>query len=120
MARSNGKLNAQNGSPARLSKMAAMRQALDTLGNSASVQQIQDWVAHELHLHIPKNMVSSYKSSILRKKANHSGYFRARPAIANAEALGSGISIADVQLIKDLTARIGADRIHELVDVLSR
>ena len=35
-------------------------------------------------------------------------------------ARGGGISIADVQIIKDLTSRIGAAKIHELVDVLSR
>ena len=103
-----------------LSKMEAMRRALDQLGDAASPQQIQDWVAHELKMHIPKNMVSSYKSAILRKNAGISAFMRPRPAVTTGNSLGGGISIADVQIIKDLTSRIGAAKIHELVDVLSR
>src|SRR5207245_8883500 len=103
-----------------LSKMEAMRRALDKLGDAASPQQIQDWVAQELQMHIPKNMVSSYKSAILRKKAGISAFMRPRPAMASANTLGGGISIADVQIIKDLTTRIRAAKLHELVDVLSR
>lgn len=103
-----------------LTKMEAMRRALDKLGDTAAPQQIQDWVNQELKMHIPKNMVSSYKSAILRKKAGISAFMRPRPAVTSGSTLGGGISIADVQIIKDLTTRIGAAKIHELVDVLSR
>jgi hypothetical protein len=98
--------------------MEAMRQALAALGDDASVMDIQPWVLQAYGINIPKNMISSYKSTILRQKAGYSGLLR--PRLTGDGNITGGISIADVQIIKDLTLRIGAQKIHELVDVLSR
>jgi hypothetical protein len=98
--------------------MAAMRQALEALGDESAVLDIQAWVEKQFGINIPKNMVSSYKSTILRRKPGFNGYHR--PRLIGTTHLTGGVSIADVQLINDLIARIGAQRIHELVDVLGR
>ena len=75
----------------RPAPVEAMRQALARLGDTATPQQIQEWIEQELKMHIPKNMVSAYKSTILRRNSGISAFMRPRPA-GSANNLGGGNS----------------------------
>jgi hypothetical protein len=70
-------------------------------------------------------MISSYKSAI-KREAGKSGLRSA--SAGNSVSRGprpsgsaaSGLRVEDVEKLKDLTQRIGAEQIHDLVTVLSR
>ncbi len=111
----------------KVNQMDAVRQALATLGMTASPRDIQAHLREKMGLEMSANMISSYKSSI-RKKAGlrrlRGGRKKGR-APAEAAAVerpvalsGEAISIKDLRTLKDLASRLGAGRFREVVEFI--
>ena len=104
-----------------ISNMEAVRRALAELGQDDQPSEIQSFVKSKFGIDMEKTMISSYKTSL--KAASKSALIRkpapraAKTASANAN---HGISLEDIRAVKELTDRIGADKVRELAEVLSK
>ena len=122
MARGKAKSGAEEaagstGKPGHLSGMEAVRQALRVLGYDAETQKIHDYILDQFSKEMSNNMISSYKST-LRREAGLSKGRGGRPAGRSAAAAAAAaLQVEDVQAIKNLVGRLGADRVRELIGV---
>jgi hypothetical protein len=130
MARS--KANGDSGE-GKVNKMELVRQALATLGNTAMPGEIADHIKDSTggKVEMSTNMVSNYKSSILKKKGQsprRKGRRRGRPAAVAPttevqttvhSGLGAdGVPWKDLRSIRDMAQRLGLSRLRELVELL--
>jgi hypothetical protein len=100
----------------KVNKMDSVRKALDDLGVKAKPRHIQVWLRENLDLEMDTGMISSYKSSILRKQAGASG----KQPVRRGPAVLQGFSLPDIEAVKALADRIGAEQLRQLIDVLAR
>src|SRR5262249_29398519 len=108
-----------------LSKMEAVRRALNDLGPKAMPADIISHVKQKYDIVLSSTMASSYKNSISRKGAGESGLVRrgrgAAPAAAAAvPAPSPRISLDDLRAVKQLSDRIGVDKVLQLAQVLAK
>ena len=107
-------------------KMEAMRQTLAELGNDAKPEAIKGHLKAKFGLDMPNSLISNYKSNLNRKAAGQSALLRKpqqrRMAVSASRNGGhvEGISVDDIQAVKAVINRIGADNTRALVDVLSQ
>jgi len=106
-----------------LSKMDAVRQALNELGKDAQPLAIQEFV-NKLGIKMETGVISSYKTTITKASASGNGRRKkkkGRPAGAAAKARpAGGISVGDIQTIKSLSDKLGADMVSKLAGVLAK
>jgi hypothetical protein len=101
-----------------MTKMEAVRRALAELGNDAMPLEIRKLIKSKLGIDMDPNMISSYKSSLTKKVTGQSAVIR-KPGGRTAAATG-GFSLEDIQAVKEVVARVGADKVRELAEVLSK
>jgi hypothetical protein len=118
---------AANGQAAgtRLNKMACVRQALAKLGNGARAKDIQGFLKQQFGLDMNSNMISAYRSSILKKAAGQSGLIPrpgsgAATTVRRATPADEGISLDDLRAIKELADRLGVEQVRALAGVFAR
>jgi hypothetical protein len=97
-------------------KMEAVRRALGTLGRRAKPKAIHSHIMETYHLDVHPNMISSYKSTIL-KGGGGKGKKRGPKPKSNG-ARGHNI-ISDLKALKEMKARLGADGVQELLGLLA-
>lgn len=127
-------------------KTEAVRQALGTLGWAASREQIQKFVWDKFSIQMSTDHISNCKSEIRKQLAKAGRPIprpqrrslaakpliqksaakkeappkeTAQPAIA-ARAKAEGISLEDIQAVKALVSRVGANDLKTLIDLLGR
>ncbi len=93
--------------------MEGVRRTLDQLGNDAKPQEIRTHLKREFGIDMETNMISNYKSMI-KSGGNKSGLIR-RPRGSSG---AGGFSIEDIQAVKEIADRIGADKVRQLASVL--
>lgn len=110
-----------------MSKMDAVRAALDQLGKKAMPVRIQGYIKEHFNVEMSTAHVSNYKTSILRKKKSAKKNVdktatiktleppKARPATTGKSA---GITLSDIRVVKALVERVGEENLKALVDVL--
>lgn len=96
----------------KLTKADAVRQALGRLGADAKPLDIKPFLQQEFGINMSTSMISSYKSSENKRAATQS-----RVARRAARAAQNQFSLEDVQAVKQLTERIGAEKVRELADL---
>lgn len=107
-----------------ITKWEAVKATLTELGNDTMPQVIREHVKTKYGLDMHPNLVSNYKSNILKK--SHAKKRRGRPKASSAGApaksasAASGISLADVQAVKELVDRMGQKQVRELAQVLAK
>lgn len=132
--------NGQEKSPVpRLTKTEAVRRALAKLGPDAKPAAIQTYVRDECGVEMTTDHISTTKGILLRKaggpSSNGAGENVATrtakrtsrtPAPAGDADTSSGsqrsikgISLDDVETVKRLTGRIGAEQLHRLVRLMA-
>jgi hypothetical protein len=107
------------------SKMDAVRQALGELGKDAKPRDIQQHVKERYGIDMTLQHISTYKSSLLRKRRGR----RSRKRRAEGEQAatpertrgGSSaqITLADLRALKELADRIGNTRLREIAELVS-
>lgn len=125
--------------PDGLTKKGAVRLALKDLGNDAKPLQIKDHIQKRYHLDMDLNHISTCKGEILReagqakpaagKPAPAKTLTATKPAGKPAQGRQTatprgngteGISLKDIETIKDLVERVGAASLKRLIDVMAR
>jgi hypothetical protein len=114
-----------------ITKIESVRRALAELGREAKPMQIQRFVKERFGIEMNTDHISTSKADILRKMASK-GKPAAKPAEARKAAVtpqakparqGNGqaskIRLQDLQAVKELVGRVGADQLRALIDVLS-
>jgi hypothetical protein len=112
MAKEKAKADDQEGG--NINKMETVRKTLETLGSDAKPAEIQQYLKNTFNLVMPTTMISSYKTSILKRSSGKSGMMR-----RGGSRGGDGISVEDIRAIKDLTERLGSNKVQELAKVLA-
>jgi len=115
-------------------KVEMVKQALAELGKGAKPLQIRAFVKDRFGAELNTNLISYYKKTLAGKRARKKKRAGPKaggppgqqpaavpPAQARAPAAArSGISLDYVRLVKDLVARIGAEQLRTLIDLLAR
>jgi hypothetical protein len=108
-----------------ITKMEAVRQALGKLGKDASRPEIQKFVKDTYGLQMTLDHISNCKGE-LRKKKGAAKSAAAKPPAAKTELKkpaaprSNGISLTDIETVKDLVDRVGPDSLRKLISVLAR
>jgi hypothetical protein len=114
-----------------VSKLEAVRRSLAELGNDAMPLTIQEHLKKTFGIQMSPNHISNYKSLVLGKRRKGKRRGRKPKAVAGAvqeaatpvvrEATREGdISLEDIQAVKELSERLGAGQVRELVGLLAR
>jgi hypothetical protein len=109
--------NAQaNGKPA--SKMEGVQRALAELGNEAKPLKIQDWLKTTFKIKMPISTISNYKSTILSGAGKKGPPAKRKGGQPKVRA--GGITIHDIEAVKALVDRMGAEKVQQLAQVLAK
>jgi hypothetical protein len=117
-----------------ISKMEAVRQAIATLGKDAKPADILPFIKTNYGVEMSPEMAYNYKSTALkqlglkrrgrkpgRKPADVAAVAVPEPANGRRKAAVSvRISIEDIQAVKALADRIGAEKVQKLAAVLAK
>jgi hypothetical protein len=101
-----------------ITKMDAVRQALNELGRNAMPRDIQKHIREKHGVHMEPAMISNYKSSL--KGGNKSALLRRSAARPRAAVSGGGFSMRDIEAVKQVMDKIGADKVQQLAQVLGK
>jgi hypothetical protein len=103
--------------------MDAVRRALDELGKDAMPKDIQRHIQERYGIAMTPEHVSTYKSSLLRKRKGRRGRRpkgEGAPAPASSAARREAtISLRDLRALKELADRIGGTRLREIAELVS-
>lgn len=96
-----------------------VRAALAELGPRAKPQAIQDFIKEKFGREVTKGIISNYKST-MKKKGLIPGGARRGPGRPRAVAAASGgtVRLDDLEAVRGLVTRIGAEQVLRLVKVL--
>jgi hypothetical protein len=118
-----------NGNTARggITRKEAVRQALGALAKDASRADIQKFIKDKYGFEMTLDHISSCKSEIQKEKgakkatvAGQSSATKQTSTKAASAARGGSISLRDIETVKDLVERVGADSLKKLIDVMAR
>jgi hypothetical protein len=120
-----------------VTKLEAVRQALESLGVSAKPRTLDEYIRQRFGIVIPHNMISSYKCVLkAQAKSRRRPKLRsrvgepqaasgpARPPVTPlelqvAKSLSGDVTLEDLEFIKGLARRLGRAKLQQLVEVLS-
>jgi hypothetical protein len=115
--KSNDGAEGTTANPGKISGMEAVRRTVRKLGYDVKTQTVKDHILKEFGQDLTNNKISAYKSTIRRD----AGLTRTRGAHSNGasggSAANSALQVEDIQVVKELVARLGAGRVRELIAV---
>jgi hypothetical protein len=102
-----------------ISQMDMVRAALQELGPGAKLQAIQDHIKTTHGKELSKSIISNYKSN-MKRKGELKGARRGRKPgpVAAAGKTGGSVRLDDLEVVRGLVSRLGADQLKRLVAVL--
>jgi ABC-type phosphate/phosphonate transport system substrate-binding protein len=100
-----------------ISKMEGVRRALAELGSEAKPLEIKSYLKREFGINMEPNMISNYKSMI-KSGGNKSALIRRPKSAAGVRGANGGFSLEEIQAVKEVADRIGADKVRQLAAVL--
>jgi len=123
-----------------MTKRDALRQALKALGKNALPLAIQGFLKERYGLDITREHISKYKGDVLRQDAGRKAKVKpslvnkiepkkaaapkpevkAAPAPQGKSSNGKGINLTDIEAVKALVSRIGADQFRKLIELLGQ
>jgi hypothetical protein len=106
-----------------ISKMEAVRRAIATLGKDAKPPAILSFLTDNFNVTMSYDMASNYKGTVLKKKKGKKRGPKPAAAVATAHTangpITESISIEDIQAVKALAERLGAEKVWQLAKVLA-
>jgi hypothetical protein len=112
-----------------MTKMEAVRRALKALGKDALPAKLQPYIKQTFGIDMTPAHITTCKGDILRKGRKKPGpkpkvqpeplVRQSAPTPAKAAAK-NGITLEDIQSVKGLIGRVGADHLKGLIDLLSK
>jgi hypothetical protein len=109
-----------------MSKKEAVRRALQAMGKDAKPAQMQPYIKDNFGIEMSTEHISNAKSEVLRegkaKKKPAAKPQEPQPAKAAAKVsrVGNGVSLQDLQTVKDLVGRVGPETLRSLIELLAR
>ena len=110
-----------------ITKIEAVSRALGKLGKDASRPDIQKFVKDNFRLDITPDHISACKGELRKIKRPAKSAVTQQPAAQKHEpkkpASGpkaDGISLTDIDTVKDLVERVGVGSLRKLIDVMAR
>lgn len=112
-----------------MSKMEAVRRVLAESGKDTKPLDIQDQVKKQFKIKMDPDTISNYKGIILRKGSGKKkmgrpkGRKTGRPAAAHAPvkaSVSASISLDDIRAVKELAEKLGAEKLRQLAEVLTK
>jgi hypothetical protein len=101
-----------------ITKKEAVRRALAELGVDAMPLEIKGYLKKNFNIDMDSQNISNYKSSLKAEtKSAPSRPTEAKPTVATA---AGGFSLEEIQAVKEVADRIGADKVRQLAEVLSK
>jgi hypothetical protein len=101
-----------------MTKFEAVRRALAELGPDAMPLSIKDYLRKNFGIDMEPQNISNYKSTL--KASERRAPNRQREAKGAAETSTGGFSLEEIQAVKEVADRIGADKVRQLAQVLSK
>jgi hypothetical protein len=112
-----------------ISKIDAVRKALEELGKKAKPGAIQEFVKEKFGLEMSMSHVSNCKTHLRKKKRKKAAAAvdvesaSAPTAVApvkaaSAPARGGSVSMGDIAAVKELVGRVGEDKLKSLIGLL--
>jgi hypothetical protein len=111
-------------------RMDAVRQALATLGKDATRADIQKFVKDQHGFAMTLDHISTCKGEIRKEKGRSKSALTkqppatkvvsTQPAPSAAARQAPGISLEDIETVKDLVDRVGATSLTKLISVMAR
>jgi hypothetical protein len=101
-----------------ITKIEAVRRALAELGPDAMPLKIKGYLKRNFRIDMEPQNISNYKSTL--KAAEKSAPIlqpEAKPATTTA---AGGFSLEDIEAVKEVADRIGAEKVRQLAEVLSK
>src|SRR5438045_942493 len=113
--------------PANITKVEAVRRALKALGKDATPSKLQPYIKQTFGIDMTPAHVTTCKGVVLRKKKKPGPKPKVQPleplvrqsAPTPAKASRNGISLEDIQSVKGLIGRVGADQLKGLIDLMA-
>jgi hypothetical protein len=109
--------------PAGVNKLQAVKEALTTLGKAAMPMDIEKFVKDKHGIDMLRSLISNYKHHLLGKSGGKKRRGRKpgrKPAAEAANVSKGGISIQDIEAVKAVVEKLGADKVRELARVLGK
>jgi hypothetical protein len=121
-----------------MTKKEAVEKGLATLGSSATPTQLRQHIKDRFHIEMDLNHISTAKAKILKAAGQHKPAVSHppaklpaahKPSVRKAEPrmvglppgnATQGISLKDIETVKDLVERVGATSLKKLIDVMAR
>jgi hypothetical protein len=121
----------ETGNGKGVSKLKAVRLSLEELGRDSKPLELQEHLRNKFNIEMTPSYISKYKSLILSKPKK--GKRRGRKPRAAAGTLvvtvapvgrpaarAGGITLDDLRALKELSSRLGPDKVRELVNLVAR
>jgi len=114
------------GKPKQVSKMEAMRQAIQKLGPDAENSAIQAALKSDFGVTMTTGMFSNYKSAVMKeiRGGNRGPKPGPKPAAVSAtngrKAGAGGITVEEIAAVKKLVDQLGAEKVEQLARVLAK
>src|SRR6516164_9207841 len=118
------KAPAGNGEPVEklTNKAEAIRRALAKLGKKAMPAEIQDFIKTNFGVEMTTQVISVYKSKLLKKKGKPGRKPKEAGAVGEAApkpVAHGGVSFKDMRTVKEIRNRLGPARMRELVALMA-
>ena len=92
----------------KVTQKAMVQAALDAKGSDAGPSELQAAIKEKFNVELPNNVISNYKSVIKREGGKTPAGKRGRKA---------GPEFADLQAVRGLVTKLGADQVKKLVEM---
>jgi hypothetical protein len=103
-------------------KAEAIRRALAKLGKKAMPTEIQGFIKTNFGVQMTTQLISVYKSKLTKKQGQPGRKPKVVGATAEAAAIPaahSGVTFKDLRTVKDISDRLGRNRLRELVELMA-
>ena len=113
------------GKAKQVSKMDAMRQAIQKVGPDAENSAIQAALKSDFGVTMTSATFFNYKSSVMKEMRGKLGPKpgpkpAAVPATNGKKASAGGITVEEIAAVKKLVDQLGADKVEQLARVLAK
>lgn len=98
----------------KISQKEMVRIALQEKGGGAGPAELQPFIKDKFGVELANNIISNYKS-VLKRKGGKGG-----KASGGRRGRKPGAAFADLEAVRGLVNRLGADQVKELVEVATR
>lgn len=112
MPKERAKKQAASANGKSISMLSAMRHAMAKMGSEAKPKEYHEFIKSKFNLDMDLGVISTYKSQLRKEAAQKSAVIKTPSTDA--------FSLQDIQAVKKLADQIGAEKLKQLAEVLTK